>query len=147
MATRRATRMSVLEQLQTLARRQSARIAVKAMGRIVFMHPAEITAIEARGNHVLLHRTASSHLLRESISTMENWLAPHGFVRIHRSVLVNAAFVEEIQPWSTGEYVLRIRGGREYTVTRMYKQNLHRLAESWIGTHGFSPAKVNARWT
>jgi DNA-binding LytR/AlgR family response regulator len=67
--------MSVLEQLQTLARRQSARIAVKAMGRIVFIHPAEIIAIEAKGNHVLLHRTASSHLLRESISTMENWLA------------------------------------------------------------------------
>jgi hypothetical protein len=59
-------------------------------------------------------------------------------------VLVTAAFVEEIQPWSTGEYVLRIRGGREYTVTRMHKQNLHRLAESWIGTHGFSPTKVNA---
>jgi DNA-binding LytR/AlgR family response regulator len=51
---------------------------------------------------------------------------------------VNAAFVEEIRPLSTGEYVLRVRGGRKYTVTRTYRKNLHLLAESWIGTGGFA---------
>jgi hypothetical protein len=50
---------------------------------------------------------------------------------------VNAAFVEEIQPLSTGEYMLRVTGGKKYTVTRTYKKNLHLLAESWIGTDGF----------
>jgi hypothetical protein len=50
---------------------------------------------------------------------------------------VNAAFVEEIQRLSTGEYVLRVRGGKKYFVTRTYKKNLHLLAESWIGTNGF----------
>jgi hypothetical protein len=50
---------------------------------------------------------------------------------------VNAAFVEEIQPLSTGEYVLRLRGGRKYIVTRTYKKSLQLLAESWIGTSGF----------
>jgi DNA-binding LytR/AlgR family response regulator len=58
-------------------------------------------------------------------------------VRINRSFLVNAAFVEEIRPWSTGEYVLRVKGGKEYTVTRTYRKNLKLLAESWIGTFGF----------
>jgi DNA-binding LytR/AlgR family response regulator len=50
---------------------------------------------------------------------------------------VNSAFVEEIRPWSTGEYVLRVKGGKEFTVTRTYRQNLKLLAESWIGTFGF----------
>ena len=68
---------------------------------------------------------------------MEEKLNRHGFLRIHRSVLVNAALVEEIQPWATGEYVLRMRGGREYTVTRSYKKNLQLLAQSWFGTGGF----------
>ncbi|MGA8437340.1 MAG: LytTR family DNA-binding domain-containing protein, partial [Candidatus Sulfotelmatobacter sp.] len=98
-----------------------------------------IVAMEAQGNYVLLHHTSSSHILRESISLMEHRFSPYGFVRIHRSVLVNAASVEEIQPWSTGEYVLRVRGGRDYTVTRTYKHNLHRLAACWLGGDGFCP--------
>src|ERR1700719_712886 len=87
-----------------------------------------------------LQQTSGSCLLRESISAMEEKLAPYGFVRIHRSVLINSAFVHEIQPWPTGEYVLRIKGPREqkeYTVTRAYKKNLKLLAKSWIGTENF----------
>jgi hypothetical protein len=43
---------------------------------------------------------------------MAEKLSLFGFVRIHRSSLVNAAFVEEIHPLSTGEYMLRVRGAR-----------------------------------
>jgi len=50
---------------------------------------------------------------------------------------VNAAMVEEMHPLSTGEYVLRVRGGRQFTVTRTYKKNLQLLAQLWIGTEGF----------
>ena len=119
------------------AKWKSARIAIKAKGRILLIDAADVIAIEAQGNYVLLHHVSSSHLLRESIATMEERLQPHGFARIHRSVLVNAALVEEIQPRRAGEYVVRVKGGREYTVTRTYKKNLQLLAQLWIGTDGF----------
>jgi DNA-binding LytR/AlgR family response regulator len=48
-------------------------------------------------------------------------------------VLVNAALVEEIHPLSAGDYAHRVRGGREFTVTRTYKKNLQLLAHLWIG--------------
>jgi two-component system LytT family response regulator len=99
--------------------------------------PEDVIAVQAEGNYVLLQRTAGSYLLRESISVMEEKLKPYGFIRIHRSVLINAAFVEEIQPWVTGEYALRVRGGEEYTVTRTYKKNLKGIAASWIGADNF----------
>jgi two-component system LytT family response regulator len=97
-----------------------------------------VLSVHAEGNYVLLHRTAGSYLMRESISVMTDKLKPYGFVRIHRSVLVNAACVEEIQPRAIGEYGLRLRGGREYTVTRTYRENLTKIATSWIGTEGIS---------
>jgi two-component system LytT family response regulator len=136
-AERAASLIGTLPQMTALPARTSARIAIKAKGRILFIDAADVIAVEARGNYVLLLHTSSSHMLRESISIMEEKLNLHGFVRIHRSVLVNAALVEEIQPWSTGEYVLRVRGGKEYTVTRTYKKNLQLLAQAWIGTEGF----------
>jgi len=94
-------------------------------------------AVEAEGNYVLLQQRSGSYLLRESISTMAEKLKPYGFVRIHRSVLINSAYVQEIEPCLTGEYALRIRGGKQYTVTRTYKKGLRSLAEFWIGTDSF----------
>jgi two-component system, LytTR family, response regulator len=125
--------MGMSPQLHITPKGLASRIAIRAGKKILFIDTADI----AEGHYVLLQHKSSGYLLRESISTMAEKLSLFGFVRIHRSSLVNAAFVEEIQPLSTGEYVLRVRGGKKYTVTRTYKKNLHLLAESWIGTDGF----------
>jgi DNA-binding LytR/AlgR family response regulator len=111
-----------------------SRIAIKAKGRILFIDPADVVTVEAQGNYVLLRRTSGSDLLRDSMSAVAEKLRPYGFVRIHRSVLINASFVEEIHPWSTGEYVLRVKGGKEFNVSRTYKKNLHSIAPLWFGT-------------
>jgi two-component system LytT family response regulator len=114
-----------------------SRIAIKAKGRILFIDPADVVTVEAQGNYVLLRRMSGTDLLRESMSAAEEKLRPYGFVRIHRSVLVNASFVEEIHPWTTGEYVLRIKGGKQFNVSRTYKKNLHSITPLWFGTDGF----------
>ena len=113
------------------------KIAIKTKGKILLIHPADILAVEAEGNYVLLRRPADSYLLRESISTMAEKLQTYGFIRIHRSVLVNTSAVEEIHPGANGEYMLRVTGGGEYMVSRTYKNNLKSLAHSWIGTDSF----------
>ncbi len=115
------------------ATRRHARIAVKTNGTILFTDSADVIALLAQGNYTVLQREASSYLVRESISALAAKLRPYGFIQIHRSVLVNASFVEEIRPRITGEYRLRVKGGKEYTVTRTYKKNLKSLAELWVG--------------
>jgi len=124
-------------EVQAVAKPQCLRVAIKVKGRILFINLADVVAVQAKGACVLLQRNASSYLLRESISVVAEKLETHGFIRIHRSVLVNTLFVEEIRPLSTGEYCLRVEGGKEYTVTRTYKKNLKSLAEFWIGTGAF----------
>jgi two-component system LytT family response regulator len=122
------------------ARSTPSRIAVKSNGRILFTDPAEVATVEAQGNYVLLRRISGRDLLlREPLSTVAEKLLPYGFVRIHRSALVNASFIEEIQSWTTGDYVLRIKGGREFHVSRTFKKNLHSITPLWLGTAGFSP--------
>jgi DNA-binding LytR/AlgR family response regulator len=55
---RAAQLMEALPHLQTLSQRRSARIAIKAKGRILFINPAEVIAVHAEGNYVLLQREA-----------------------------------------------------------------------------------------
>ena len=129
-----ANLIRVLRQLEVIARRQAPRIAFKAKGRILFLDLAEIVAVQAEGNYVSLRHRANAYLLRESLSSMAAKLKPYGFIRIHRSVVVNISAVEEIQPLPTGEYRLRVKGGKDYSVTRSYKDNLKDLAQLWLGS-------------
>ena len=125
--------------LQARAKPESLRVAIKVKGKILFVNLPDVVSVQAKGKCVCLQRNANSYLLRESISVVAEKLETHGFIRIHRSVLVNTSFVEEIRPLSTGEYCLRVEGGKEYTVTRTYKRNLKSLAQFWIGTGAFFP--------
>jgi len=114
--------------------RYSPRIAFKVKGRIRFLELHEIVAVQAEGNYVSLQHRPRPCLLRESLSSIAEKLKPYGFIRIHRSVVVNIAAVEEIQPLPTGEYRLRVKGGKEYLVTRTYKGSLRDLAQVWVGS-------------
>ena len=117
----------------------SSRVAIRAKGKILFINLSEVVAVQAEGNNVSLQWNGNSYLLRESLSAVAAELEPQGFIRIHRSILVNASFVEEIKPYSTGEYGLRMKSGKEYTITRTYKKNIRSLAEYWIGAGAFFP--------
>ena len=114
------------------------KIGIKLKGKILLIDSADVVAVEAQGNYSLLRRRSDSYLVRISISVLARKLAPLGFVQIHRSVLINASWVEELRPRVTGEYVLRLERGNEYTVSRTYRDNLKRLAQAWVGAGSFA---------
>ena len=126
--------MRVLRQFEMIAKRQSPRLAFKAKGSILLLDLADILAVQAEGNYVSLQHRPNPYLVHESLSSIAEKLKPYGFIRIHRSVVVNTSAVEKIQPLPTGEYRLRVKGGKEYLVTRTYKHNLRDLAQLWIGS-------------
>jgi two-component system, LytTR family, response regulator len=112
-----------------LLRRPNARLPVKAKGRIVFVGLDEVEWIEAAGNYLRLHVAGESYSLRETMNAFEAKLDPSRFMRIHRSAIVNIDHIKEVQPWFTGEYVVRMKSGKELTLTRSYLDNLRRLME------------------
>jgi DNA-binding LytR/AlgR family response regulator len=113
---------------------KGVRIAIQSKGRVLLFDASTLVAIEAQGNYVLLQHQTCSHLFRKSISKVEETLVLYGFVRIHRSVVVNSAHVEEIQSSPTGECRVRMRSDKTYNVGRRYTTNLRLLAEAWIDT-------------
>jgi two-component system LytT family response regulator len=138
LVSRRATNeksarwLEICSQAGGLSLQQSTRIAIKSKGRIRLINLKDVIMGQAQGNYVLLRLDSESLLLRESISVLAEKLRTYGFIRIHKSVLVNRSCVEEIYHLQTGMYGLRLKGGRELTVTRTYRQNLKSLADFWL---------------
>ena len=103
------------------------RIPVKTHGRVIIVNVAEIDWVEADGDYVSVHVGAKSWLLRETIAAAEERLALSGFVRIHRSTLVNIYRVRELLPLSKGEYTVVLLDGTQLKLSRNYRFALERL--------------------
>src|SRR5215469_5977977 len=110
-----------------------ARMAVKAKGRVLFVDPIDVVVAKAQGNYVALVHKCGAYLVRETMATAEQKLSPLGFVRIHRSILVNTNLVKDLRRNKTGTYVLRTTDGGVHPVGRAYKDNLSGIARSWLG--------------
>jgi two-component system LytT family response regulator len=107
------------------------RLAIKANGRIIVIRAADINWIEADGDYVSVHLAGKTWLMRDTIAAVELRLALSGFVRIHRSTLVNAERVKELRPQEKGEYTVVLNDGTELKLTRNYRASLERL----VGTN------------
>lgn len=103
------------------------RIAVKSAGRIRLVEIADIDWVESAGNYVTLHVGETKHLLRETMRKAVDRLAPHGFVRIHRTAIVNTARIKELQPLYAGDYHVLLTTGARLTLSRRYKAVLGHL--------------------
>jgi two-component system LytT family response regulator len=108
------------------------RLPIKAHdGRIIVIRVLDIDWIEADGDYVSIHAKGKTWLIRETIAAMELRLALSGFVRIHRSTLVNAERVKELRPRDKGEYTVVLNDGTELKLTRNYRASVERL----VGAH------------
>jgi two-component system, LytTR family, response regulator len=101
-----------------LEREFISRIAVKTGERTVFVKTAQIDYVESAGNYVVLHVGKESHVVRETMTALEDNLDPKKFVRISRSMLVNADQIKELQPLFKGEHAVVLHNGRQLTMTR-----------------------------
>jgi two-component system LytT family response regulator len=107
--------------------RTADRLAIRNSDRITLLQTEEIDWIEAADNYVEIHVGKQVHLMRETLSNLEQRLQPFRFLRIHRSRLVNADRIKELHPLFHGEYELVLSDGTHLTSSRHYRDVLHRL--------------------
>ena len=109
--------------LAALLGARPAHIAVRDRGRIVLLPAKEIDCVEAEGDYVSLRAGEKTWLVRETMGAMETRLG-QGFVRIHRSVIVNAGRIRELKPQAGGEFVVVLASGVELQASRGYADRL-----------------------
>jgi two-component system LytT family response regulator len=115
--------LAILEELKA-GSKYLERLVIKSGGRVFFLDTDDIDWIEAEGNYVSVHTGKKSHLLRETISSLEAQLDPKKFLRIHRSSIIKIDRIKELQPWFHGEYRVILMDGTQLTLSRNYRENL-----------------------
>jgi len=100
------------------------RVVIKNAGQISFVKISEIDWIEAADYYACLHVGARSHLLRRSLSDLEEDLDPNAFCRVHRSSIVNLERVRGLKLTPDGEYEVLLDTGTSVRLSRRYRKQL-----------------------
>jgi two-component system LytT family response regulator len=101
-----------------------ARFLVKSAGRVLFVGFDEIDWIESNGNYVRLHAGGRTHVMRETMSSIEHRLGGRRFARVHRTRIVNLDRVTALNARGNGEYDVELRDGTKFPVGRAYREEL-----------------------
>lgn len=96
-------------------------------GKLLRVPAADILAARSAGNYVeFLLADGRKPLMRSPLVALEPELTVLGFVRTHRSWLVNAGRVTELRPEKSGDYAV-VLGNLEAPLSRRFPEALARL--------------------
>ena len=120
----------LLEMLHKNPRQYVSRFPVRIGSRIRIVLADEIEWIAAAGDYAELHGGGRSHLIRETMNSLEEKLDPAQFLRIHRSRIVRARCIQELCPIENRECLVRLSDGSEHRSSRSYADHLERWLSS-----------------
>lgn len=100
------------------------RFLVKEKNKILIVPVEKINIFEAAGDYVTLHTSSSKHLIRETLTNVEQKLDPAVFIRINRSAIIRISFISELEPLAKGDYLLKLSSGQQFTLSRNYREQV-----------------------
>jgi len=119
-----ALRSTIARFTQSLTSGESGfpnRICSRIGDRVVVIDLERISHFYSEDKLTYASTDTRQYIVDYSLETLEQILSDKGFLRIHRSTVVNLAFVEELHRWFGGRMIVRIKGNPiELTVARSY---------------------------
>ncbi|MBS1875944.1 MAG: response regulator transcription factor [Acidobacteria bacterium] len=126
-----ADRPDLSAAFETVRRSRTSRLAVREGSRLTVVKTEAIDWVEAADNYVCLHCGPSTHVLRETLHSIEALLDGNTFVRIHRSIIVNLDRVKELQPWFRGDYRVILHDGTKLSMSRTFRERVQKQLLRW----------------
>ena len=87
------------------------RVVVRIGNRIVVVPVDKIWYIEAQDDYVMIYSELGNHLKEKTMKFFEAHLAPKGFIRIHRSHLVNVTQIQSVELYEKDTHLVLLKCG------------------------------------
>ena len=112
---------------------QTLTFDIRDGARLTRVSLSDILAVASAGNYVeFVMEDGRRLMMRIALSALETELAPRGFLRTHRSWLVNAARMSALKPEGSGDYTVELES-LQVPLSRRYPQALAKLRDSQFG--------------
>ncbi len=106
---------------------QTLTFDIRDGARLTRIRLDDVLAVASAGNYVEFVLSDGRRLMmRSPLSALENELSPRGFLRTHRSWLVNAARMTALKPEGSGDYEVEL-GALKVPLSRRFPEALEKL--------------------
>lgn len=109
----------------TIRENQPSTIQIKQNGSIHLIDLMDIVKLEADNNSVNIHTNQKRFVQYGRLKDWEEKLEDQGFIRIHRSYVVNPSFIQSYQAKPSGDGTLTLTNGEKLRVSRNFRSNLY----------------------
>lgn len=103
------------------------RFTVRRGNDITFVKADDVDWIEGLADYVGLHVQRKTHLIRETLNSLESHLDKSQFLRIHRSSIVQVDRIVRVQALANRDALVTLRDGQALRASRNYSASLHDL--------------------
>lgn len=103
------------------------RIVVPSGERLLVFPSLHIDWIESAGNYAIIHLGTDTHVLRETLTVLEQRLPGRQFMRISRGTIVNLDRVRELRLDEAGQHVMHLADGTRLAIKRGIREVQRRL--------------------
>jgi two-component system LytT family response regulator len=102
-------------------------VTIKDGSKIFIIDSSDILFIESQGNYSSVVTKERKYLYKETLSALEELLSTVGFIRIHKSYIVNRSYIKELHSHYNGDYTVLLKTGHELKLSRNYREQLLHL--------------------
>lgn len=103
------------------------RLVVPCGERMLIVPSGQVDWIESAGNYAVIHVARDTHVLRETLSELEDRLAQGSFLRVSRSAIVNLDRVRELRSTPEDGHVMVLSDGTRIPITRGLREVQRKL--------------------
>jgi two-component system LytT family response regulator len=103
------------------------RILIRDRDQVHVIAVESVECIEAQGDYLAVLAEGRTLLKPQRISEMEEQLDPRSFLRVHRSFIINLAFLQGLERQGTERYFARLRSGKRVPVSRSGYERLRKM--------------------
>jgi DNA-binding LytR/AlgR family response regulator len=91
------------------AKEPPRRIAVRRGAKVTLVEPESVIFCRAEDKYAVLYTAEGEHVVDRTIEELDQTLDPTVFLRIHRSAIVNLAFVRDLTALEGGRFMVTLK--------------------------------------
>jgi len=115
------------QEIKPLEEQKASRFLMNVNNRIISVPYEDILYCKSDGDYLTVVTLAKGHTIKMTISSCEEKLKKHGFLRIHKSYLFNTAFYA-----GSKRYELQLNNGETIPIGRLYWKNLQDILKGMV---------------
>lgn len=117
----------IISSIHTSEDKNLDRIAVKDKSDIHLIDTDDVVYLEAQDDYVSIHTKSNSFLKNARLKFFEENLDPKKYVRVHRSYIVNTAFIRKLENYNKDSFLLILTNDEKIKISRSGLQLLRKV--------------------